>query len=111
MHLWLGKSIVSGHSKPSRVSTQGSGTRPSVCFPLLIEDSYLRETKSTTSTSISIASYNKWGYAQSTIWCANVQHKAYFCMQQQKGETTICRPIQPTCCQIRECGCGPKPIL
>ena len=56
MHLRSGKSIVSGQSKPSRVSTQGSGTGNNPRLSPIIEDLYLGETESTTSTSISMAS-------------------------------------------------------
>ena len=59
MHLRSGKSIVSGQSKPSRVSTQGSGTGNNPRLSPIVEDLYLGETKSTTSTSISMASYNE----------------------------------------------------
>ena len=59
MHLRLGKLIVSGHSKPLRVSTQGSGTGPNPRLSPIVEDIYLGETESTTSTSISMASYNE----------------------------------------------------
>ena len=56
MHLRLGKSIMSGHSKPLRVSTQGSGIGQNPRLSPIVEDIYLGETKSTTSTSISMAS-------------------------------------------------------
>ena len=59
MHLGLGKSIVSGHSRPSKVSTQGSGMRNNPRLSPIVEDLYLGETESTTSTSISMASYNE----------------------------------------------------
>ena len=59
MHLRSGKSIVSGNSKPSKVSTQGSGTGNNPRLTPIVEDSYLGETESTTSTSISMASYNE----------------------------------------------------
>ena len=59
MHLRSRKSIVLGHSKPSRVSTQVSGTGPNPRLSPIVEDIYLGETKSTTSTSISMASYNE----------------------------------------------------
>ena len=56
MHLRSCKSIVSGQSKPSRVSTQGSGTGNNPRLSPIVEDLYLGETESTTSTSISMAS-------------------------------------------------------
>ena len=59
MHLRSGKSIASGNSKPSKVSTQGSGTGNNPRLAPIVEDSYLGETESTTSTSISMASYNE----------------------------------------------------
>ena len=59
MHLRLRKSIVSEHSKPSRVSTQGSGTGQNPRLSPIVEDMYLKEMESTTSTSISMASYNE----------------------------------------------------
>ena len=59
MHLRSGKSIVSGHSKPSKVSTQGSGTGNNPRLTPIVEDLYLGETESTTSTSISMASYSE----------------------------------------------------
>ena len=59
MHLRSGKSIVSGHSRPSKVSTQGSGTGHKPRLSPIVEDLYQGETKSTTSTSISMASYNE----------------------------------------------------
>ena len=59
MHLRLGKSIVLGHSKPSRVSTQGNGTGQNPRLSPIVEDIYLGETEITTSTSISMASYNE----------------------------------------------------
>ena len=59
MHLRSGKSIVSGQSKPSRVSTQGSGTGNNPRLSPIVENLYLGETESTTSTSISMASYSE----------------------------------------------------
>ena len=59
MHLRSSKSIASGQTKPLRVSTQGSGMCPSARLPLIIEGSYLGEIESTTSTSVSMASYNE----------------------------------------------------
>ena len=59
MHLRSGKSIGSGHSKPSRVSTQGSGMGQNPRLSPIVADIYLGETESTTSTSISMASYNE----------------------------------------------------
>ena len=59
MHLRSGKSIALGLSKPLRVSTQESGTGPSTQLSPIVEDTYLGETESTTSTSISMASYNE----------------------------------------------------
>ena len=59
MHLRLGKSIVSGQSKPSKVSTQGSGMGNNPRLSRIVEDLYLGETESTTSTSISMASYSE----------------------------------------------------
>ena len=64
MHLRSRKSIGSRHSKPSRVLTQGSGTGPSTHLPPIIKDSYLGEIKSTTSTSISMSSYNNEGMSE-----------------------------------------------
>ena len=59
MHLRLGKSIVPGHSRLSKVSTQGSGMGHKPRLSPIVEDLYLGETESTTSTSISMASYNE----------------------------------------------------
>ena len=59
MHLRSGKSIVSRQSKPSRVSTQGSGMGNNPRLSPIVEDLYLGETESTTSTSISMASYSE----------------------------------------------------
>ena len=59
MHLRLSKSIVSGKSKPSKVSTQGSGMGNKPRLSPIVEDLYLGETDSTTSTSISMASYSE----------------------------------------------------
>ena len=59
MHLRSGKSIVLGHSKPSKVSTQGSDMGNNPRLSPIVEDLYLGETESTTSTSISMASYNE----------------------------------------------------
>ena len=59
MHLRLGKSIVSGHSRPSKVSTQGSGMGHKPRLSPIVEDLYIGETESTTSTSISMAFYNE----------------------------------------------------
>ena len=59
MHLRSKKSIVSRVSKPSRVSTQGSGTGQNPRLSPIVEDIFLGETESTTSTSISMASYNE----------------------------------------------------
>ena len=59
MHLRSSKSIVSGHSKPSKVSTQGSDMGHQHRLSPIVEDLYLGETESTTSTSISMASYNE----------------------------------------------------
>ena len=50
---------MSGQSKPSRVSTQGSGTGNNPRLSPIVEDLYLGETESTTSTSISMASYSE----------------------------------------------------
>ena len=58
MHLRLGKSIVLGHSKPSRVSTQGSGMGRNARLSAIVEDIYLGEMESTTSTSVNMASFN-----------------------------------------------------
>ena len=59
MHLSLGKSIVSGQSKPSKVSTQGSGTGNKCRLSHIVEDLYIGEMDSTTSTLISMASYSE----------------------------------------------------
>ena len=59
MHLRSGKSIVSGQSKPSRVSTQGSGMGNNPRLSPIVEYLYLGETESTTSTSFSMASYSE----------------------------------------------------
>ena len=59
MHLRSRKSIVSGHSRPSKVSTQGIGTGHNPRLSPIVEDLYLGETKITPSTSISMASYNE----------------------------------------------------
>ena len=59
MHLRLGKSIVSSQSKPSRVSTQGSGTGNNPRLSPIVEDLYLGETESTTSTTSSMTSYSE----------------------------------------------------
>ena len=67
MHLRLGKSIVSGLSKPSKVSTQGSGIGHNPRLSPIVEDIYLGETESTTSTSISMASYSE-GMSEDG-WC------------------------------------------
>ena len=59
MHLRSGKSIVLGQSRPSKVSTQGSGTGNKPRLSPIVEDLYLGETESTTSTSLSMASYSE----------------------------------------------------
>ena len=59
MHLRSGKSIVSRHSKASKVSTQGSGTGNKLGLSPIVEGLHLGEIESTTSTSISMASYNE----------------------------------------------------
>ena len=61
MHLRSGKLIASGQTRPSRVSTQGSGTGTKVQLPPIVEDSYSWETESTTSTSLSMASHTNEG--------------------------------------------------
>ena len=102
MHLRSEKSIASGLSTPLRVLTQGSGMGPSACLPPIIEYSHSRETESTTSTSLSMASHLNDGGGEEM---QNVHFdvplfnkRLIFMLNKKKMGTFICRPIQSNCC-------------